>query len=154
MTTPTVLPAGYAGNSSDFAKVPGVDRSGAARLQQGSVTVPNLTAADAFVGLIPFQAGARFHIDDKSIYAGNFGGATTTLNIGYVYDDNVTYTNDVDAWASLSAAPQAGGFVTIDEKEGLSFVAQANGWLVAQLKALAADADAAIDFNVVVAYDG
>lgn len=154
MTYPTVLPAGYAGNASDFAKVPGVDRSGAARIQQGSVTVPSLTAADVVVGLLPFQAGARINIHDKSIYAGNFGGATTTLNIGYVYEDNVTYTNDLDAWASLSAAPQAGGFVTVDEKEGLSFVAEGNGWLIAQLKALAADAEAAINFNVTVAYDG
>lgn len=154
MTTPSVVPAGFAGDSTDFAKTKGVDRSGAARLQNGTVTVPSGTAANAYVGLIPFNKGARFHIDDKSIYAGNFGAGTTTINVGYVYDDDTTYTNDPDAFASASTAAQSGGFVTIDEKEGLTFEAEADGWLTVQLLTAAADAEADIEFNIVQAYDG
>ncbi len=153
MTLPTVYPTQYQGTAKDFLKVKG-DRSGAARIVAGSVTVPNGTAANAYVGLVPFNKGARFVIGDNSIYAGNFGAGTTTLNVGYIYNDNVTYTNDVDAWVSLSAAPQSGGFVTVDEIDGLSFVAQADGWVAAQLIAAAADADAAITFQLIESYDG
>lgn len=152
MTTPTLVPAQYAGDYKDFLKAK-VDRDGCVRNVQGTVSVTSGTAADAYVGLVPFQKGARFIIGDKSVYCGNFGAGTTTVNLGYVYDDNTTYTNDVDAWASLSAAPQSGGFITVDEIEGLSFVAEADGWLAVQLKAEAADATASITFQVGVAYD-
>lgn len=153
MTTPSVLPTEYAGTYKDFLKVK-VDRDGCSRTLAGAVSVPSGTAADAYVGLVPFVKGARFTIGDKSVYCNNFGAGTTTVNLGYVYDDNVTYTNDVDAWASLSTAPQSGGFVSVDEKEGLSFVAAANGWITVQLKAADADATADIAFNFVGAYDG
>lgn len=154
MTTPSVLPAGFDGTSSDFAKVKGVDRSGSARIQQGTVTVPSGTAANAYVGIVPFNKGARFNLTSTSIYAGNFGAGTTTLNVGYVYDDDTTYTNDADAFASASTAAQSGGFVAIDEKAGLTFEAEADGWLAVQLLTAAADAEADIEFNLVQAYDG
>lgn len=153
MTTPSVLPTKYAGTYKDFLKAK-VDRDGCTRTVAGSVSVPSGTAANAYVGLVPFQKGARFVIGDKSVYCGNFGAGTTTVNLGYVYDDNVTYTNDVDAWASLSAAAQSGGFITVDEKEGVSFVAAANGWVTVQLIAADADATADIAFQFGVAYDG
>lgn len=153
MTTPTVLPTVYAGTYKDFLKVKH-DKDGCARVVAGTVSVPSGTAANAYVGLVPFVKGARFVIGDKSVYCGDFGAGTTTVNLGYVYDDNVTYTNDVDAWASLSAAPQSGGFITVDEKEGVSFVAAANGWITVQLIAAAADATADIAFNFTQSYDG
>lgn len=153
MTTPSVLPTQYAGNYKDFLKVK-VDRDGCARVYAGAVSVPSGTAANAYVGLVPFVKGARFVIGDKSVYCNNFGAATTTVNLGYVYDDNVTYTNDVDAWASLNTAAQAGGFITVDEKEGVSFVAAANGWITVQLIAADADATADVAFNFSGTYDG
>lgn len=153
MTTPSVLPTVYAGTATDFLKVK-QDKSGAARIVSGSVSVPSGTAANAYVGLVPFVKGARFTIGDKSVYCGNFGAGTTTVNLGYVYEDNVTFTNDVDAWASLSTAAQSGGFITVDEAEGISFVAAGNGWITVQLIAADADATAAVTFNFVEAYDG
>lgn len=153
MTTPSVLPTQYAGTSTDFLKVK-QDKSGAARVVAGSVTVPSGTTANSYVGLVPFVKGARFTIGDTSVYCGNFGAGTTTVNLGYVYDDNTTYTNNPDAWASLSAAAQSGGFITVDELDGLSFVSEANGWVVVQLIAADADATAAITFNFLEAYDG
>jgi hypothetical protein len=147
---PTIVPTGYDGTAKDFTKVP-YDGSGAARIVSGAVSVPSLTAADTYVGLVPFNKGAKFHINSESIHAGNFGGATTTLNIGVIYNDAVN-TQDADAFSSLSAAPQAGGFVAVDEIAGMTFVAQGDGWLAAQLKALDADATANITFNVLVAY--
>lgn len=153
MTLPTVYPAPYQGTTLDFLKVK-CDRDGCARLVQDSVSVPSGTTANSYVGLVPFNKGARFQINDKSIYADNFGAGSTTLNVGYIYSDNTTYTNDVDAWASLSTAAQSGGFITVDERQGLSFVAEADGWLAVQLIAADADATASIYFQVSVSYDG
>lgn len=153
MTTPSVLPTQYAGTSTDYLKVKR-DTSGAERAYVGVVSVPSGTAADAYVGLVPFNKGARFTIGNSSVYCGNFGAGSTTVNLGYVYDDNVTYTNDVDAWASLSTAAQSGGFITVDEIEGMTFVAEGNGWITIQLKAADADATANVTFNFTGAYDG
>lgn len=153
MTTPTVLPTQYDGTYRDYLKVK-EDRSGAAREYRGSVSVPSGTTANSYVGLVPFNKGASFTIGDKSVYCGNFGAGTTTVNLGYVYDDNTTYTNNADAWASLSAAPQSGGWITVDEIDGMTFVAEANGWIVVQLVAADADATQSILFNFTGAYDG
>jgi hypothetical protein len=158
MTLPTIYPTQYSGTgantlTNDFNKVK-CDRSGAARINAGRVSVPSGTAFTTIVGLTPFNKGARFNIDSTSIYCGNFGAATTTVDIGYVYDDNTTYTNDVDAWASASTAPQSGGFVTVDEFAGLTFVAAADGWIVATINTANADATANIDWNFIEAYDG
>jgi len=152
MTTPSIVPAEYAGDNQDFAKTKGVDRSGAARIVQGTVTVPDETAADAFVGLVPFNKGARFAIHGKDVYCGNFGAGTTTVNLGIIYDDDSTFTNAPDAFASLSTAAQDGGFIAVDEKEGLTLVTEGDGWLAVQLKTAAADAEADIEFSILQSY--
>lgn len=152
MATPTIFPAGFAGTTADFTKT-AVDRSGAVRMKQGTVSVPNGTAANTIIGLVPFNKGARFQINDKSIYCGNFGAGTTTVNIGVAYN-SASFTDDLDAFASAATAPQSGGFVTVDEFAGLTFVAEGDGWLIAQVLTAAADATESITFNVGVGYDG
>lgn len=153
MTTPTIVPTQYQNDYRDFLNAP-VDRDGCIRLQQGTVSVTSGTAADAYVGLIPFQKGARFVINDKSVYCGNFGAGTTTVNLGIIYFTAGDGTDDVDTFASLSTAAQSGGFITVDEIEGLTFVSTGRGWLAVQLKTAAADATADIAYSVGVAYDG
>jgi hypothetical protein len=150
MTTIAIVPTGYVNNSTDFLRVK-CDRSGAVRNVAGTVSVPSGTAADAFVGLVPFRKGARFVIGDKSVHCGNFGAGTTTVNLGVVYADSTT--DDVDAFASLSTAAQSGGFITVDEIEGMTLNTPTDGWLAVQLVAAAADATANITFNVGVVYD-
>lgn len=152
MTTPSILPTQYVGLSYPWLQAP-VDRSGSLRMVEGAVSVPAATVTDAIIGLVPFQAGARFMIGNASIYSADLDSSTNvTMDIGYVFDDNATYTNDLDAWVSASTAPQAGGFLTVDEKEGLSFIAGANGWLTAQVNA-ATTTTGTITFQVGVAYD-
>lgn len=153
MTTPSIVPTQYQGDYRDFLKVKD-DRSGAARTYAGTVSVPSGTAATTVVGLVPFNKGARFTIGDKSVYCGNFGAASTTVDLGYVYDDNATYTNNVDAWASASTAPQSGGFVTVDEPDGVTFIAEANGWIAMTINTAAADNTASVTFNFTGSYDG
>jgi len=151
MTTIAIVPVGYQNTDTDFLNAPAVDRSGAVRSVAGSVSVVSGTAADAYVGLFPFQAGARFQVNSNSVYCGNFGAGTTTVNLGVVYSDSTT--DDPDAFASLSTAAQSGGFVTVDEIEGMTLVTPASGWVVVQLKTAAADATANITFNIGVTYD-
>ncbi len=151
MTTIAIVPTGYSNTYRDFLNAPGVDRSGAVRNVRGTVSVVSGTAANAYVGLVPFQAGASFVINDKSVYCGNFGAGTTTVNLGVVYSDATT--DDPDAFASLSTAAQSGGWISVDEIEGMTLVTPTSGWLAVQLIAANADATADIVYNVGVVYD-
>lgn len=153
MTLPTIVPTGYSGTATDFLKVKR-DTFGAMRIVTGEVTVPDETAAGAFIGLVPFQKGARFFIHDKSVHVTDIDAEDdSTLNLGYIYNDNVTFTNDVDAWVSASTAGQAGGWLAIDEVEGMTFVAEGDGWLVVENEANITEAEGTITFSVGVAYD-
>lgn len=151
MTTPSIVPSKYLGTDLDYLHAPRQD-NGSMQLVVGSVSVPALTVPDAIIGLIPFQKGACFHITNGSIHSADLDTSTNvTMDIGIVYDDNVTYTDDLDAFVSASTAPQAGGFLTVDEKEGLTLITSANGWLVAQVNA-ATTTTGSISFNVGVQY--
>ena len=154
MTTPSLYPIEYDGTFRDYLKVKS-ERSGSSRIYGGSVAVPSGTAATTIVGLVPFNKGARFHLDNSSIYVPDIGAGTTTVSIGYVYDDNVTYTNNQTAWASAATAIQSGGFVTMTASaNGIGFVAAANGWIVATINTVATDATGSLTFQFSGAYDG
>src|ERR1700761_4408234 len=106
MTLPTLFPVEYSGTSTgitnDFLKVK-EDRSGAARIYTGQVSIPAATAALATVGLIPFNKGAQFHIDNTSVYLDDLDtGTTVTVSLGYIYDDNTNNTNNLTAWTATS----------------------------------------------------
>ena len=151
MTTPGIVPTKYAGTDADYLNAPRLD-SGAVKMVHGSVSIPASTATDTIIGLVPFQKGASFTIGNSSIHSADLDSSTNvTLDVGIVYDNNTTYTNDLDAWVSASTAPQNGGFCTVDEKEGLTLITQANGWLVAQVNA-ATTTTGSITFNVGVSY--
>lgn len=153
MTTPTVVPTGYAGDDTDYLKVKR-DTFGAVRNVRGTVTIPNGTAAGVFIGLVPFQKGASFVINDKSVHITDIDAGTDSLvNLGIIYDDDTTYTNDVDAFASASTAGRAGGFISVDEVEGLTFEAQGNGWLAVENDVNVTESEGTITFNVGVVYD-
>ena len=152
MTTPSVIPVGFNGDSTDFLKSKR-DTFGAVRSVKGTVSVPSGTAANEFVGLVPFRKGASFTIGNGSVHCGDFGAGTTTVNLGVIYDDDASFTNDPDAFVSASTAAQAGGFLTIDEISGLTLEAEGDGWLAVQILVADSDATADITFNVGVAYD-
>jgi hypothetical protein len=152
MATPTIVPAYYTNTVTDFLKAPG-RADGAVQSVKGVVSVVSGTAADAYVGLIPFTKGASFTIDGSSVHCGNFGAATTTVNLGVIYNTAGDGTDDVDAFVSLSTSAQAGGFLAVDEIEGMTLVTTGNGWLALQLKTAAADATANATFNIGVSYN-
>lgn len=130
MTTPTYAPSKYALTDADFNRAK-VDRSGALRCEYFSTSVTAATTSDTYIGLVPFQKGARFIQDASKIHVTDMDtDADLTLDVGYVYDDNTTYTNDPDAFATQLTTGQAGGLLSLDEHAGLSWVAEAPGWLV------------------------
>ena len=152
MTTPTIVPAGFAGDDTDYNKVKR-DPTGAARAVKGTVTVPSATAVGAFVGLVPFQKGARFTVGDKSVHITDIDTGTDSLvNLGIIYD-SASFTDDVDAFASASTAGQAGGFVAIDEVEGMTLITDGNGWLALENDANITEAEGTVTFDVLVSYD-
>ena len=155
MTTPTVYPTQFQGDDTDYLNAPQVDRSGAMRLYNNVVSVPDTTSSGTIIGLMPFNKGARFGYGSVVAF-GDFDTATNvTANVGYVYEDNdtVTYVSDVDAFIAASTAPQAGGLAEFSAVAGVNFEATADGWVVCQFTADTTQA-ADITYNLNVGYSG
>jgi len=152
MTTPTLYPAGFSGTSNDYLRCKG-DTGGGVTLVQTSVSVPASTSANTIIGLHPFRKGARLGYGSVLAVTDLDTGTNVTLNVGYVYDDNATYTNDDDAFVSGSTKPQTGGLIAMTETAGVSFVAEADGWFVAKNTA-ATTTTGTITANLNIAYDG
>lgn len=151
MTTPSLYPTGYAGDGSDYRHAK-VDRSGAMRIVTGSVTVPAATATDTIIGLFPFEKGAKLGYGSR-VYCTDIDSSTNvTLDIGYVFEDNATYTNVLDAFVAASTVPQTGGMIEMTASTGMTFTAGGNGWVTAQVNA-ATTTTGTIVFNAAVAYD-
>ena len=152
MTNPTIVPVGFENDASDFRKVKS-DKSGAVRQVAGSVTIPTATAAGAFIGLVPFNKGARFIINDKSVHLTDIDAGTDSLvNLGIIYADGQG-TDDVDAFVSGSTVGRTAGFLAIDEIEGMTLVTTGNGWLALENDANVTEAEGTVTFNVGVVYD-
>lgn len=153
MTTPTVVPSQFQNDATDFLKVKR-DTFGALRQVSGTVTVPTATAVGAFVGLVPFQAGARFVIGSTSTHITDIdSGTDSEVNLGIIYDDDTTHTNDVDAFASASIAGQAGGFIAVDETTGMTLETTGNGWLALENETNITESEGTVTFTVGVVYD-
>lgn len=149
MTTPSIL-ADTAGNAK-------VDRSGAVRSIKAAATVPASTAADTIVGMIRFNEG--FSLDQLAVVSADLDTATNvTLDVGYVYDDDTTYTNDPDAFfdgldiaqdAGSRVWPVADGLLT-----GTGFTAEADGYIVVQTKGASTTTEGDITVKALFSYDG
>lgn len=151
MTTPSIL--------SDVIQERDakVDRSGAVRSQAAVATVAATTAADTFVGLFRFDKD--FSIDHLAIVSEDLDAATNvTIDVGYVYDDDATYTNDPNAFFDgLDIAQDAGSRVWPTDDgllTGIGFKAEASGYIVAQIKDAATTTEGDISAKVLFSYDG
>lgn len=132
MTLPSIVPAGFLGTNKDFLKVK-VDRSGAAFVNRGQVSVPSGTTTTTIVGLIPFMAGMTLVTGATDLFCEALG-TSVTVSIGVVYDDNVANTNVQTLFTNASTAAAAGGVVPITESAtNLPYVTTGNGWVVATI---------------------
>jgi len=152
MTTPTILPVGRKGDYRDFLQTKrNVD--GDPRVQGFTVTVPTGTVVTTVVGLVPFNKGARLNYAGSQVVGGGLG-SSVTVDIGYVYADNVTYTNDPDAFASAVAAATAGAINFDEPVTGVAWVADADGWITVTTGGATTASTVAITGQIELAYDG
>lgn len=153
MATPSIYPTQYSGTDRDYLHTK-VDRDGCTRLQYVTVSVPAGTTSGTVVGLAPFNAGFRLSYGSKLHVEDLDTASSVTLDIGYIYDDTATYTGVADAFASDITTAQAGGLITFDEAAGLSFVAEANGWIVVTTGGASTGTTGAISGQLLGCYDG
>lgn len=153
MTTPSIVAAPFVGAATDY-KMAKVDREGCVRLTNGSVTVPASTASGTVIGLVPFNKGAalgaaRIIPDDLDTT-----NTTVTLDFGYVYDDNVTFTDAPAAFVSADTGVRTGvAMTTAYLKAANTWVAAADGWLVVKTGGGATTTAGAVTFSIELAYD-
>jgi len=149
MTTPSII-ADTAGNAK-------VDRSGAVRSIQAQAVIPNLTAANTIIGMIRIQKG--FTLDHLAIVSSDLdAGVNLLADVGYVYDDDTTYTNDLNAFFDGLDIPQDAGSRVWPTDDGLltgiGFTAEADGYITVQLTDNAVEADGTIDVKALFSYNG
>lgn len=152
MTTPTIFSDKYA-DANALYRAP-VRREGSVGHERATAVIPAGTAVSTNVGLIPFQKGAKVCMRGSSVRATDGDTATTaTLNVGWVYNDNVTYTNDPDGFIALSAAPQTGAVAPFDAVAGYSFIAEAPGWIIAQPQGETVEVEYSVIADVLISYN-
>jgi len=153
MTTPSIAPTAYAKDSTDFLKSK-VSRDGNMVLAAGSVSVPSSTASGTVIGLIPFQKGARLGYGSRVHTADLDSGTSVTFDIGYVYDDNVTYTNVANAFVAASTTPQTSGMIEMTAAAGMTWQAAADGWIAITTGGGSTTTTGTVTFNLELSYDG
>lgn len=100
--------------------------------QKFSLTLPTTATAGTNCGLIRFQKG--FSLVGLSLKASDMDTSTTlVLDVGYLYDDSVTYTEDDNAFFNDIDIGQDAGSVVWPIADGLltgvSFTAEDAGYL-------------------------
>lgn len=152
LVLPTIAPTGYSKTSADFTARTKVDRSGAVRVVTGTVSVPASTATSTLIGLVPFNKGAKITYGSR-VYTADLDSSTNvTLDIGYTYYDSTAGTSDPNAFVAASTAAQTAGMMEMTAVEGMTWTAEADGWIAATNNA-ATTTTGSLTFNIGIAYD-
>lgn len=151
MTTPTIMSDVAAAGGTKGARV---DRSGAVRSQKGTAAVPSGAATGTIIGMIPFNKGMSLqHLAVLSAAL----GTSVTIDVGYVYTDNVTFTDAPAALVSASTVAAAGGSVVWPIAAGLlvgtGFVAQGDGYLTIRTGGATTTTAGSVVVNALLSYD-
>lgn len=147
---PDNVPTGYAGDDTDFLKVRR-DTFGATRQVYESISVADSATAGTTYGLIPFQKGATVDYGSKLFTPDLDTASNVTWNLGYLYNDT-SLTSDADAFISAGSG-QTAAVLSFDEEEGMSFVAEGDGWITAALAAGPVTTAGTIEFKGAIAYE-
>lgn len=152
MTTPSAVPSKYSGTDADFLRAK-ANLNGGLTMETFSTAIADSASVGTVIGLVPFRKGARLVVGASLFHVTDLDTSTNvTLDVGYVYDDNTTYTNDTDAFASAVTTPQAGGLISFDEHAGLTFEAEADGWITASIAGGAVTTAGTIKGQAVMSY--
>jgi len=154
MTTPTIAPTKWSKTDTDYL-VTKVRRDGSVQAEVGSVSVPSSTASGTVIGLFPFKKGFSLLQGASQIHIADLDTGTSFTNeIGFVYDDNVTYTNDPDAFAASNTTGQSAGVVALSAVAGTPWVAQADGWIAVTTGGGTTTTTGNITFQIAGTYNG
>lgn len=151
MTTPDIYAQGEGVNS--LLNVPSGQSDGP-RLVVRTATIPSGTAAASVIGLVPFQKGAIVQYGSALAFDDLDTGGTVVADWGFVYDDDTTFTNDPDAFATGLITAQTAGVVRPSAVAGATFQAEADGWVAVTLTAGPTDTEGDITFNGTISYQG
>lgn len=148
---PDNVPTGFAGDRTDFLKVKR-DTFGALRKEYSSIAVADSASSGTTYGLIPFQKDFRLSYGTRFANTDLDTATNVTYSIGYLYEDS-TLTSDPDAFASgIAGATAAVG--NFNQSEGMSFVAEGNGWVTIALTGGPVSTAGTLEFDAVLGYDG
>lgn len=151
MTTPSIVPTKWQGNSTDYLHAK-VERNGCERAQRTIVSVPTGTVVNTIVGLVPFQTGFQltgFRLVSDALNTG------VTANVGVIYDDNTNNTNNQTLYTSASTSPAAGGELVFGATAtNVVYVTTAPGWIVVTITGATTGTTGNIQGTLFGYYDG
>lgn len=170
---PKIVPTGYNGDYTDFIVRVKSDKSGAVRLVTGQINVTSGTSIGTYIGLAPFNKGAKFLTGASQIYVPQLdSGTALTMSVGYLYTDSssagANAASNSSAYSSSDSHSQlnGGGLLVLGNTTAGSSLAgtntaqtvdlQGDGWFVIQTGTASTatnQAAAAIAFSLSVAYD-
>lgn len=153
-TLPTLYPVGYSGTITDFNQVK-CDRSGALRVQTGTVAIPASTLTTTLVGLLPFVVGLKVSYGSATYF--DALGTSVTANIGWTYYDSTLGTSQAAGFVSGTTVPAAGGMVPFSATSGSSLGmvldATASGWITITITGATTGSSGNIVYDIGFAYD-
>jgi hypothetical protein len=165
---PKLVPSGYAGDYTDFFRTK-VDREGAVRLITGTISVTSGTTIGSYIGLAPFNKGAKLAAGASQIYSPILDSGTgLTYSVGYLYTDSssagANAASNSSAYSSSDSHGQVGGYISFTNSTlgstggaiGLPNTAAGDGWFVVQVGTASTptnQAAASLTFSLAVAYD-
>jgi len=152
MTLPTVFATGLQGNANDFAEAPGL-LTGAVKNVLAEVTIPDTTAENTLIGLVPVNAGAVFSYGSVFSCTDIDTATGTTLDVGICYADTVEGTDVVDLFIDGSTISQGGGTAAFSDITGMTYVATGKGYVTAKILGAAASAAGTMKLNGLVSYN-
>lgn len=130
MTTPNVFANGYTASAEAFLNTPSAQGI-PARPVRATATILATTPATSVIGMIPFNKDASIEMGSGVLLAADLDtGTDVTYTLGFVYDDDTTFTNDPDAFITTATDFQtAANLVSFNGTGGFTFVAEADGWI-------------------------
>jgi len=94
---------------------------------KGTYTVPAATAVDTPIGFIRFYKGMNLTLNSIGLVWDDLSDTgSTTLDVGFSYDDNTTYADDPNGFIDGLDATSAGNSATL-AGTGIAFAGLENG---------------------------
>ena len=154
MTTPDVFADSYSNSADAFLNAPGGQGQPDVPVR-ATVTTAAIITSGTVIGMIPFNKNASIEMGSGALLAPDLDTSTNvTFELGFVYDDDGTFTNDPDAFILSSTAFQtAANFVAFNGTGGFTFVAEADGWIAITTGGASTTTSAQITLEARVTYE-